>query len=222
MIKLAIFDLDGTLVNSLDDLANATNYALKKHNYPTHELAKYRYFVGDGVPMLIKRALPQEFSNDETVLAVKKDFSEYYNKNYAIKTRPYDGILDLIKALKSDGIKIAVASNKPDNFTKEIVKIFFKADFDFAQGNTEIIPKKPSPEIVFAAQNAIGATKSETVFVGDTNVDIYTAKAANVTSIGCLWGFREYNELSEARADYIISKPMEIYKIIKDINLGGE
>ena len=140
MIKLIIFDLDGTLVNSIEDLADAVNYALAKNGHVIHELQKYNHFVGDGVQLLIKRALPENAS-DELIFKVKEDFSEYYNQLYTEKTELYPGINELIKALKQRNIQLAVASNKPDEFTKAIVLHFFGNIFSYVQGNTIDIPK---------------------------------------------------------------------------------
>ena len=214
LIKLIIFDLDGTLINSIEDLAEATNYALSKNGYPTHEVYKFNHFVGDGVPTLIERVLPESARFDETILKVKADFSEYYNEHYSSKTKPYDGIQDLLKELMKKDIKLAVASNKPDDFSKAIVSLFFGEIFSYVQGNSPNIPKKPNPQIAISIMDKLNVSKSECLFVGDTNVDINTAKSAGIKSIGCLWGFRDLEELQVAQADYIISEPSEILKYI--------
>ena len=214
MIKLIIFDLDGTLVNSIEDLADSSNYALTKNGFPTHEGYKYKHFVGDGVQMLIKRALPENSRSDETILKVKADFSEYYNEHYSSKTKPYNGINELLSELKAKEISMAVASNKPDEFSKVIVSLFFGDTFTFVQGNTTQIPKKPDPQIVFFILEKLNIKKSECLFVGDSDIDIMTAKAAGIKSIGCLWGFRDLEELTTAKADHIVSEPIEILKYI--------
>lgn len=214
MIKLLIFDLDGTLVNSIEDLADASNYALTKHGFPSHEKEKYNYFVGDGVMLLLKRALPENNRDDHTIDLIKADFSEYYNRNYSTKTKPYEGLSELLSALKAKGLRMAVASNKPDEFSKIIVEHFFEGLFEMVQGNKPDVPKKPDPQIVFEILEKLNVDKSECLFVGDTNVDIRTGKSAGVKSVGCLWGFRDLEELQEAEADYIISKPSEILNFI--------
>ncbi len=218
LIKLAIFDLDGTLVNSLEDLADAVNYALRKNGFPEHETDEYRYLVGNGLAILIKRALPDGFCNEETETAIKSDFDFYYNNHYCSKTKPYDGILELLKTLKENGIKLAVASNKPDTFAKIIVEHFFKDTFDFVSGKTDSIPKKPAPDIVFKIIEELGVDKKNCIFAGDSDVDVLTAKNAGIISAGCLWGFRDFDELNKAGADYILSKPcemLEVFNIIK-------
>jgi phosphoglycolate phosphatase len=213
LIKLAIFDLDGTLVNSLEDLADAVNYALKKNGFPQHETAKYKYFVGDGLAMLIKRVLPEEFRDEKTEAAIKSDFDFYYNEHYCDKTRPYDGIPELLRELRENGIKLAVASNKPDAFVKIIVKYFFKDMFDIILGKTDLLPKKPAPDIALKIMDELGVDKKFCVFAGDSNVDVLTAKNAGIISVGCLWGFRDFDELNQAGADYILSKPCEMLDV---------
>lgn len=219
MKKLIIFDLDGTLVNSLADLADATNYALHSFGYETHELNKYRYFVGDGTLLLIERALPQEKRTPEIIQMVHKVFSEEYRKCCLNKTKPYDKVVEMLKYLKSKGLLLAVASNKPDNFTKEIVHSIFGSEmFDFIHGKRDKVPKKPDPSIAFRIMNEAGAFAEETVFVGDTNIDIKTGKACGAFTIGCLWGFRDFSELKEANADKIVSSADEICDVIEKIN----
>lgn len=213
MIKLLIFDLDGTLINSIEDLAFAANYALKMNGFPVHDTDKYYYFVGNGVQKLIERVVPENTDKD-VIMKVKNDFSDYYNLHYIDKTKPYNGITELIKELKNKGVKIAVASNKPDVFTKIIVSHFFGDSFDFVQGQKDDIPKKPSPEIVYSILNELKISKKDAVFIGDSNVDIFTAKNSGIKSIGCLWGFRTEEELQNAGADYIIAHPNEILYIL--------
>lgn len=217
MIKLLIFDLDGTLVNSIADLAEATNYALKKHGYPVHDEEKYNYFVGDGVLKLIERALPEEDRTEERILALRKEFSQYYDVHYKDKTRPYDGIPEVLKKLRDSGYQLAVASNKPDEFTKVIVNHFFPETFSCIQGGLDGVPKKPDPQIVFSILEKFSVSPGECLFIGDTNVDILTGKNAGLHTIGCLWGFRDYEELSLAGADNIISDPKEILDIANQI-----
>ena len=213
-MKLAIFDLDGTLVDSLGDLADACNNGLKKMGYPVHELEKYRYFVGDGVLKLVERILPEDKRSEENISALKAEFDSYYNVHYADKTHPYDGIVSLLDALSAKGVKLAVASNKPDEFTKSVVKVFFEGKFDMVLGKCPDTEKKPAPDILLKIMDALDVSADETVMIGDTNVDIRTAKNAGVSSIGCLWGFRTMEELEQAGADNIVSSPNEILKYI--------
>lgn len=215
MTKLAIFDLDGTLINSIIDLADATNYALRECGFPEHTVDKYNYFVGDGVNNLILRAIPEGSHCDTTILKVKNLFSEYYNKHFSDKTYIYEGIIPLLNNLKTNGVKLAVASNKPDQFTKQIISDLFGTElFDFVQGNKEGIPHKPDSRIIKEAMSFLGVSDKETVMIGDTNVDIKTGKNAGIRTIGCLWGFRDELELKEAGADFIVSTPDEIFNIL--------
>lgn len=222
MINTIIFDLDGTLINSIADLADATNEALRINGFPIHEEAEYNYFVGDGVIELIRRALPIRISNDQnTINRIKETFSEQYDKNWMRKSLPYNGMCKLLNDLKNMGINQAVASNKPDFFTKKIVSHFFGNEiFKAVHGNTDEIPKKPSPLIAYKIMEELGVSKENCVFVGDTSIDINTAKNAGIFSIGCLWGFRTFNELKKAGADLIVSNPDEIIQYIQTTRKG--
>ena len=213
-MKLIIFDLDGTLVNSLEDLADAANYAVKQFGYPTHPTESFRYFVGNGIPKLIERCLPESERSPERIEEVREIFSGYYNVHYADKTRPYNGIPELLDRLKGEGFKIAVASNKSDDFTHIIIDSFFKGSFDVVIGSREGVPRKPAPDIVFDIMKELGADASDTYFAGDSNVDMYTAKNAGVTAIGCLWGFRTREELLEGGADHLAEEPGRIIDIL--------
>lgn len=207
MFKLCVFDLDGTLINSIADLGVSTNWALNKYGFPTYEIDKYRYMVGDGVPVLIKRALKDAYS-ESAFAKVLESFNFYYNGHFADNTRPYDGIEKMLNALLSAGIKIAVLSNKPDNFVKLIIeKLFPQTSFDFVMGKTDSFPKKPEPDALLHIIEHMGVQKAETLYIGDSNVDIHTAKNAGVKSAGVLWGFRDREELETAGADIIAADP---------------
>lgn len=214
MYKLVIFDLDGTLVNSLEDLGNACNAALGKFGFPVHETEKFRYFVGDGVPMLIKRALPEDNRDDETVMTVKAAFDEIYGKNYSVCTRPYDGIPQLLASLQERGIQAAVASNKPDEFAQVIVGEMFGEIFSFVSGKKEGFEKKPSPQIALHIMEKLGISPRDTLFVGDSSVDMQTAANAGCDSVGCTWGFRTEQELRDNNATYLAYEPMDILKFL--------
>lgn len=212
MYKLAIFDLDGTLVNSIEDIADASNYALKKLGFPTHETEKFYHFVGDGINKLCERILPAD--KQEFIPQVLEYYNEFYSIHFADKTKAYDGMNELTEKLHANGIHLAVASNKTDCFVATVIKSCYKDGlFDIVLGNSPDRRRKPSGDIIEAILMETGFDKSETLMIGDTNVDVKTAKNAGVKSIGCLWGFRDENELVTAGADYIARKPADIAEI---------
>jgi phosphoglycolate phosphatase len=215
MIKLVIFDLDGTLINSIYDIADATNNALTELNCPIHEVERYYRFVGNGALDLIRRALPEKMRDNDTVLKTRALFEKYYKENYLSKTKPYDGIAELLQNLHNSDIKLAVLSNKPHDFTEKIVKAFWQDNFDIIQGNTPDIPKKPDPAAVHIIMKKLDTGKNDTLFIGDSDVDILTAKGAEIKSVGCLWGYRTEDELIKTGADYIAKAPLDILSFIK-------
>ncbi len=213
MTKLVIFDLDGTLLNSLQDLAASTNYALRQHGYPTHELPAFRYFVGNGINKLLERALPEKERTHENMLKIREDFMAYYAEHKADFTAPYDGICELLKTLKRHHVLLAVASNKYHAATRELIPEYFgEGLFDFVYGQREGIPVKPDPTIVFDIMKEAGGSKEEVLYVGDSGVDMQTAVNSGVTSVGVTWGFRDRKELQENGAQYIADEPYEIMK----------
>lgn len=197
--KAVFFDLDGTLANSLLDLAASVNYVLKKHNFKTHPVESYKYFAGDGIPTMIKRALPDNVEK-QVFEAVKADFMEYYSKHYADETVPFDGLKELVYKLKSLGIKIAVVTNKAQEAAEKVVFSLFGDVFDEIIGMREGIPAKPDPTAVFMAMENLNVKPSECAFVGDTSMDISAGVNAGAYPVGVLWGFREKEELSKAGA----------------------
>ncbi|MCM1524893.1 MAG: HAD family hydrolase [Ruminococcus sp.] len=210
MYKLVIFDLDGTLVNSLADLGNSCNSALAEEGFPVHAVDEYRYMVGNGVPALIRAALPERLRSEENISRVKDRFDRIYGENFDKFTRPYDGMEKLLADLSGKGIMTAVASNKPDIFTKQIVKAMFGEAFSYVSGKKDGVPKKPDPQLAFHIMEKLGALPSETLFAGDSSVDMKTAENAGIDSIGCTWGFRTLEELKEGKAVYIADKPEDI------------
>lgn len=216
MIKTIIFDLDGTLINSLADLAEATNNALRISSFPIHKIENFKYIIGNGVIQQIRRSVPSEYKDDmQTVNKIINEFQNQYKLCWHNKSQPYDGIKQLLLNLNNSGYKQAVASNKPDFFTKKIVSHFFGNEtFECVQGNTDTIPKKPDPTIAIQIMKNLGVNPSECVFVGDTYVDMETAHNAGIFSIGCLWGFRTRQELENAGADLIVNTPDEIFQYI--------
>ncbi len=213
MIKLVIFDLDGTLVNSIDDLADAANAALKENGFPERSTDEIRRFVGNGAAELLRRALPEGAYNAETAAKMRNSFDLAYRKGFAVKTKPYKGIPELLDELKRRGILLAVASNKPDEFTKAIVSHFFGDMFDAVQGQTDAIPKKPDPTVALEIMRKLNVSKENTAFAGDSDVDIHTAANSGVVSIGCSWGFRPAETLRKAGADHIIDSPQEMAEL---------
>ncbi len=212
MKKAVIFDLDGTLLNTLDDLADSTNYALSRFGYPTRTIEEVRQFVGNGVAKLIERAIPEGKNNPnfEKCLAI---FKENYAQNMYNKTAPYNGILEMLSNLKSKGIKIAVVSNKFDLAVKELCKKYFEGFIDFAAGENEAqgIKKKPAPDTVISVLNEFNFASEDAVYVGDSDVDIMTAKNSKMPCISVTWGFRDEKFLLENGATILINAPSEIY-----------
>lgn len=213
MYKCVIFDLDGTLLNTLEDLADAGNYALEQLGFHTHEIEKYKYFVGDGIPKLIQRILPIGSDHDLCNKAHSL-FSEYYSSHSTDKTKPYNGICSLLSKLKADGIKTGVATNKDHDFSEKLVHNFFDDTIRVVCGRKDGNPKKPDPFSVNYIMNYLEVEKSETLYVGDSNVDMETARNAGLDSCGVLWGFRTETELRESGAIYIVKTPDELYKVI--------
>lgn len=210
-----IFDLDGTLLNTLDDLARSTNYALSQYNYPTRTTDQVRSFVGNGIRLLIERALPDKVSDDEFE-KVFATFKEHYMIHCNDQTGAYEGIPELLKKLKGHHIKMAIVSNKADAATKELHELYFKGLIDVAIGENEAagIRKKPSADMVIEALRELGSTSSEAIYVGDSDVDIDTAANANMDCISCSWGFRSIEFLKEHGATHIINKPDELLNFI--------
>ncbi len=212
MKKAVIFDLDGTLLNTLDDLADSTNYALSRFGYPTRTIEEVRQFVGNGVAKLIERAIPEGKNNPnfEKCLAI---FKENYAQNMYNKTAPYNGIIEMLSNLKSKGIKIAVVSNKFDLAVKELCKKYFEGFIDFAAGENEAqgIKKKPAPDTVISVLNEFNFASEDAVYVGDSDVDIMTAKNSKMPCISVTWGFRDEKFLLENGATILINAPSEIY-----------
>lgn len=209
---IAIFDLDGTLANTLCDLADATNYALQKLGYPVHPYESYKKFVGNGVQKLCYRALPDDKKEDTDRLL--EIFSEYYGKHFLDKTNLYDGMKKCLDILKENNVTLAVATNKPQNFARQIInKLLPEFDFVKVLGGCAERPKKPDTTII--SEIISGLPEDNRVFmIGDSNVDIQTAKNAGISSIGCVWGFRGREELENAGADFIAEIPSDIAEFI--------
>lgn len=215
MKKLVIFDLDGTLLNTIDDLATSVNYALSLHGYPIHEVGEYPAFVGNGVDKLIERALPCDARSSECVKRVKSDFATYYDEHNAVYTRPYDGIEELLLALQDRGVMLAVASNKYHKATVSIVTHYFPSiEFVSLLGQRDNFPKKPHPAIVNEILSMTRVDVNDVLYVGDSDVDMTTASLASVESVGVTWGFRSEECLRGAGACHIIDSPVELLQLI--------
>lgn len=215
MKKLVIFDLDGTLLNTIADLAHSTNYALNKLGYPTHEIEKYKFMVGNGIDKLFERALPEEEKSKENVLRVRKEFVPYYDIHNADDSRPYPGIPELLSYLQDAGVQIAVASNKYQAATQKLVDHYFpEIHFTAVLGQREGVKVKPDPIIVSDILEIAKVAKEEALYVGDSGVDMQTAANAGVTACGVTWGFRPRTELEEFNPSYIADTAGEIKNLI--------
>ena len=214
-MKLIVFDLDGTLLNSLEDLSDSANHVLEQHGFPTHPVDAYRYFVGDGVRKLIERILPLEERNEAQIEQCRQEFVDYYKVHMDDKTAVYEGITDLLKALKNHGLKIAVATNKVHIAVKPLMEKYFPGiQFDSMIGQREGVPVKPHPQIMYDILKETGCEPSETLHIGDTATDMQLAHNAGIIPVGVLWGYRPLEELQEAGAGHIIEHPLELLEIV--------
>lgn len=213
MIKCCIFDLDGTLVDSLEDLSDTMNQILQEYHYPVHEIEKYRKFVGNGVDKLIERAFP--IDKKESLKDLRKRFDEQYPIHLLDHTKPYEQIEDLIKRLKEMKITLAVVTNKPDEHAKKIVETLFPHCFLYVYGNQANFPKKPDPYFIEHIIQQLHIKKEECLYLGDSDVDMQTGKNAHVKTIGVSWGFRSKEELLQHGADGIIDKPLALLDYIR-------
>lgn len=208
MNKAIIFDLDGTLLDTLSDLTDSVNYALGTMGYPQRSEREVRMFVGNGVKKLIDRCIPDE--SDEVRADVLKVFVEHYKSNMTNKTKPYLGITQALERFRSMGYKIAIVSNKFDAAVKKLSDMYFAAMIDEAIGESERVRKKPAPDSVLTAMELLKTDKGSAVYVGDSDVDVLTAHNASIKCIGVTWGFRDRDVLEKAGADYIASTALEL------------
>ncbi len=210
--KAVVFDMDGTLLDTLRDLANSTNFALKACGFPEKTVDEVKSFVGNGVKKLITLAVPKGTSKEaekECLLI----FQEHYLIHSQVDTKPYDGIVDLLTELKKRGIKTGVVSNKYHEALVSVCDRFFGSLIDYAVGEKEGMPKKPAPDSVFECLKQLGSTKRDTIYVGDSDVDIKTAKNAELFFVGVSWGFRSEKFLRDNGADTIINLPIELFSL---------
>lgn len=208
-----IFDLDGTLLNTIEDLTDSVNFALGLYGFPHKSLEEIRSFVGNGAARLIELAIPDGTSNSMYEKCFI-DFRNHYSINMRNKTDAYEGIMELLRQLLEKKYKMAIVSNKFDTAVKELNKIYFEKYIKVAIGESEKVSKKPAPDTVFKALEELGSVTDKSVYVGDSEVDVKTAKNAGVICVGVTWGFRSRKVLEQNGADYIIDTPQELLKII--------
>lgn len=215
MKKAIIFDLDGTLLNTLSDLADSTNYALSEFSYPNRTISEVRQFVGNGVAKLIERAIPSGLENPDFTQCLNI-FKQHYQQNMYNKTMPYDGIVEMLKKMKSMDYKIAVASNKFDIAVKELCGKYFENLVDIAAGENEAggIHKKPAPDMIIEILKYFNLNPEQVLYCGDSEVDLMTAQNANIPCISVLWGFKDEDFLVKHGAKNLIKSPDEIFKYL--------
>lgn len=217
MFTHVIFDLDGTLLDTLDDLTAAGNYVCKLHGWPTYTSDKYRFKVGNGMPKLVERIIPAEFMGDtQTFECAYRELLNYYEAHKEDNTHPYDGILEVLDTLRTSGIVLAVLSNKDDAAVGPLVEHYFGNRFACARGRTNIFPPKPAAPATLKLLEDLGAHSANTIYVGDSNVDVATGHNAGLKTIGAAWGFRGEGELKEAGADFIASTPADLIPLINN------
>ena len=209
--KAVIWDLDGTLLDTLEDLKNSVNFGLDKFNMPNITLEMTRRFVGNGVGRLIQLAVP-EGTDKDTEAKVLDVFKAHYEEHSLDATKPYDGVVEVLKALKAAGYKMAIVSNKIENAVGELSEKFFPRLIDEAIGETPDVPKKPAPDMIFKALDKLGVSKEEAIFIGDSDVDVATGINSGLDMLTVLWGFRDEDELIEAGAKEFVRKPQEIFE----------
>ncbi len=211
--KAIIWDLDGTLLNTLEDLMDSVNYALSNHSMPNITLEQARKYVGNGVAKLVERSAPQGTS-PEVLTSLLADFRCYYDKHSKDKTKPYDGILDTLHRLKSMGYRMAIVSNKIHLAVGKLAEEYFPGLMDVAIGEMDNVPRKPAPDMIYKAIDELHIKKEEAVFIGDSEVDVATGLNAGLDMITVLWGFRDRDQLVEAGATTFIEKPDDLYQYL--------
>lgn len=214
MLKAVLFDLDGTLADTLTDLATSVNHALSHFGFPTHETEKYKYFVGNGMSVLVTRVLPEDKRDKKTHAEVKTEFLSHYAKHYADNTRVYSGLPEVVSTLKEKGIKVAVVTNKAHAAAIDVVKKLYPDTFDIVLGQKEGVPTKPAPDMPLEVMRQLGVKPEECAFVGDSGPDAATGVNCGAVPIGVLWGFRAADELRENGAKYLAATPKELLSVI--------
>ncbi len=218
MKRLVIFDLDGTLLDTIADLGMASNYALEQLGYPTHPLSAYPMYVGNGVKRLLARVLPPGTDTPERVEELRVVFKEYYDAHNTVHTSPYSGITELLEKLQNRGVKLAVASNKYHDAVVKLIRHYFPGiEWVAIEGQKEDRPIKPDPSIVFEILSQNPTPKSDVLYVGDSGVDMETARRACVDSVGVTWGFRHVSELREFNATFIVNEAEMILSLVENV-----
>ncbi|MEJ2655977.1 MAG: HAD family hydrolase [Desulfobacterales bacterium] len=213
--EAVIFDLDGTLIDTIDDIGYSVNRVLSNKGFPTHGISAYRKFVGDGSRILVERALPEKYRDNEMIDACLKEYIEDYSYNYHVKSKLYFGISHLLDALTEKGLRLAILSNKPDALAQKCVEAFLSEwNFDVVFGQRDSIPRKPNPQGALEVVKKMSIPPSHFLFLGDTAIDMKTAVSAGMYPVGVLWGFRSLKELKENGAWAVIGEPMELLNII--------
>jgi phosphoglycolate phosphatase len=213
--QAVIFDLDGTLLNTLEDIGDAVNRVLSARGFPVHPIDAYRFFVGNGVAVLITRALPEDKRDAEIVRSCLDAYRADYSRHWKVKTRLFDGVSAMLDALTTHGLKLAILSNKPHDSTQECVREFMSRwSFDAVIGQREGVPLKPDPGGALTIAHTLGIPPAACLYLGDTAVDIKTAIAAGMTPVGALWGFRPEEELRESGAQVLLEQPLEILGLL--------
>lgn len=214
MYQAVIFDLDGTLLDTLEDLMDGVNHVLVARGYPQRSIEEIRQFVGNGLGKLIERAVP-EGTSEEIQLQILDEFRVFYTDHCRIKTGPYEGIMELLQYLKEHGFKMAIVSNKNDTAVKELAKYYFADCIEVAIGEREGIRRKPAPDSVYEALRILGVHKEQAVYVGDSEVDRETAANAGLNCISVTWGFRQESLLRSLKPEYLIHRPEEVIGIVE-------
>jgi phosphoglycolate phosphatase len=214
-LRATIFDLDGTLLDTLDDIANSANQVLATRGFPTHPNAQYRMLIGEGVVTLMRRALPELHRDEATVQACVVAYVQTYERSWNARTKPYAGVPEMLDALVIRGLKLAVLSNKPDHFTQQCVdELLDKWTFHVVLGASDRYPRKPDPASAIEITRRLGVLPAECLYVGDSGIDMQTACAAGMCAVGALWGFRGREELLQDGARVLIEKPSQVLECL--------
>ncbi len=217
LYKAVLFDLDGTLLDTLDDIGESLNRALKKEGFPIQTREAYSKFVGEGATLLVTRALPEEKRDEDTIRSCLKVFLEDYNEHWKINTKPYDGVPEMLDSLSARGLKMTVLSNKAHFFTERCVVEFLSDwNFDVVFGQRDGVPKKPDPAGALEVAERLGFTPGDFLYLGDTGIDMKTAVAAAMYPVGVLWGFRTLEELQSNGARTVIRHPLEVLSLLDE------